>query len=57
MEPKAEKFFEWKSSSNLLIFDGEKSGLQDQGYYSITIKLEDNFATAVIPDYVECKDR
>ena len=29
----------------------------DLGFYFVTIKLEDNFATANIQNYVECQDR
>ena len=57
IDPKAKKFVEWSDLNNLLIFRPQEADSLDVGYYDISIKVEDNFATAVIEDYVECEDR
>jgi hypothetical protein len=50
-------FVEWNDVNNYLIFRGYEADALDVGYYDISIKVEDNFATAEIEDYVECEDR
>ena len=57
IESRARKFVEWNDLNNLLIFRGYEADSLDVGYYEINIRIEDNFATAVIEGYVECEDR
>ena len=57
IESRAQKFLEWRRSSNELVMRGTEADVNDLGQYDIVIKVEDNFATVEIEGYVECADR